>query len=165
MSDLKFRVNASRKAEVFVRELRAGIGRSTPKAAEQAGRLIVREIGKQIRGWAEAPTGRLEQSFDVLVRRGSGRDATTEMRVTSGLVYALIHERGGIIRAKKRDRRGRRLLYLQRNGRIFAVVPQVRIRRKRYITRAMAVARPEVAAIFGRVVTSASREAARRAAR
>lgn len=158
------KVRFSGASGVFIDGIRSGIKRSTPRATARAGRAIVEEIGDQIDAWAEEQTGALKNSFIASVRRSlGGNNATTSLRIVSDSPYALIHEFGGTIKAKNIDRRGRKLLYLQRGGRIFATAKKVRIRAKRYITKASEASLSRVERIFGDMVVAVSRSAARKA--
>lgn len=176
------------RSALFMRNLRAGIKRNTPRTALRAGRIIVDHIGKEIDKWAKNPTGALARSFDVSVRRSSR--GITNMSIRSDKVYAAIHETGGVIRPVKARAltipltpAARLLPAKQWGGRLFrprgksilatkggaggGITPQfalkqsVTIRPKRYISKAARASLSRVERLFGEMVIAVSKRAAR----
>ncbi len=149
------RVIVDGKGQVFLRQLGPVLKRATPRALALASGRIKRRIGIEIVRFAENPTGKLAASFTVELRK---RRRRVESVIGSPLVYAGIHERGGVIRSRS----AKNPLRFFWKGRWFSK-HRVFIRPKRYVSKAVEASLGDLEKTFRTMAFAAIRTARRRA--
>lgn len=152
---MSIKVVLDKKAQIFIRGLRTRIKTDIPKSGIRMGKILQRNIEKQINAFAENPSGALARSFDVRVKTSSSGNVTVSM--TSDLPYARIHETGGRINAKSAP-----FLVFFYRGR-WHRKKSVFIKPKRYLTKAIAASLSELQRETTRTLASVVRTSAARA--
>jgi len=156
---------------IQLKNLQRKINRGLPATTKRGGNRLLKIIGEEIRSFAKEPSGELEKSFSLSVMKTQGG---VTARLQSDAPHARIHETGGVIRPRRRKFltipltsrarrtpairfpglfkvRGKKLLAIRSGRKLlpqFVLKSSVRIRPKRYLTKAIKRAVPMLSRLF-----------------